>query len=72
MTTAVDDLAALVNERLQRGVIARRRLVKSSLQLCTGGRGEYAAFGDAGEIISRQIGEGFSEGAQVCIVNIER
>ena len=72
MTTALDDLAALVDEGLKRGVISRRRLVKSSLQFRAGGRGEYTALRDAGEILGRQIGEGFSEGAQVCIIDVQR
>ena len=72
MTTAVDDFTALVNERFQLCVIVRRRFVKSSLQFRAGGRGKYPAFGDAGEILSRQIGKSLGERAQVGRINVER
>ena len=72
MTTAVDDFAALINERFQLCVSARRRLVKASLQFRAGRRGKYPALRDAGEILGRQISKSLRERAQVCRIKVER
>jgi hypothetical protein len=72
MTAAVDDVAAIVDERIEGSCFGRWRLVKFCPQFLAGTRSEYALVRDFVKILNREIAESLCESAQIVIINVER